>query len=57
MSRTRYCNNINTFAALSMTISTIVFAITGVLGGGGEGGGGGDPAAVPPKKEKTLKKW
>ena len=38
--------------ALSMTISTIILAITGVFGGGGEGTGG------PPSKDKgTLKKW
>ena len=37
--------------AFSMTISTIVLAITGVLGGGGGTGGS------PPKDEGTLKKW
>ena len=34
-----------------MTISTIVFAITGVFGGGGGAGGS------PPKDEGVLKKW
>ena len=38
--------------ALSMTISTIVLAITGVFGGS-EGGGGGSPS----KNEGVLKKW
>ena len=37
--------------ALSMTISTIVFAITGVFGGGGGTGGSS------PKDKGTLKKW
>ena len=36
--------------ALSMTISTIVFAITGVFEEGGAGGS-------PPKDEGVLKKW
>ena len=36
-----------------MTISTIVFAITGVFCGGGEGGAG-DPSS---KDKETLKKW
>ena len=35
----------------SMTISTIVLAITGVFGGGGEAGGS------PPKDKGVLKKW
>ena len=38
--------------ALSMTISTIVLAITGVFGGG-SGGAGGSPS----KDKGTLKKW
>ena len=37
--------------ALSMIISTIVLAITGVFGGGGGAGGS------PPKDEGVLKKW
>ena len=37
--------------ALSMTISTIVLAITGVFRGGGEG------SASPPKDEGALQKW
>ena len=37
--------------ALSMTISTIVLAITGVFGGGGRAGGS------TPKDEGVLKKW
>ena len=37
--------------ALSMTISTIVLAITGVFGGGGGTGG------TPSKDKGTLKKW
>ena len=37
--------------ALSMTISTIVLAITGVFGGGRGTGGS------PPKDEGALKKW
>ena len=37
--------------AFSMTISTIVLAITGVFGGGGGTGG------PPPKDEGVLKKW
>ena len=37
---------------LSMTISTIVLAITGVLGGVGRGTGGS-----PPKDKGVLKKW
>ena len=37
--------------ALSMTISTIVLAITGVSRGGGEG------SASPPKDEGALQKW
>ena len=37
--------------ALSMTISTIILAITGVFGGGRETGGS------TPKDEGTLKKW
>ena len=37
--------------ALSMTISTIILAITGVFGGGGGTGGS------PPKDEGVLKKW
>ena len=39
-------------AALSMTISTIVLAITSVFGGGGKGTGGS-----PPKDERVFKKW
>ena len=38
-------------AALSMTISTIVFAITSVFGGSGSAGGS------TPKDERALKKW
>ena len=38
--------------ALSMTISAIVLAITGVFGGVGRGAGGS-----PPKDEEVLKKW
>ena len=38
-------------AALSMTISTIVYAITGALGGGGVVGGS------PPKGEGVINKW
>ena len=38
--------------ALSMTISTIFLAITGVFGGGGRGTGGS-----PTKDEGVLKKW
>ena len=38
--------------ALSMTISTIVLAITGVFGGGEAETGGS-----PPKDEGVLKKW
>ena len=38
--------------ALSMTISAIVLAITGVFGGVG----GGD-RNIPPKDEGILKKW
>ena len=38
--------------ALSMIISTIVLAITGVFGGGGGGTGGSTP-----KDEGVLKKW
>ena len=38
--------------ALSMTISTIVFAITGVFGGGE-----GETEGSPPKDEGVLKKW
>ena len=37
---------------LSMTISTIVLVITGVLGGVGRGTGGS-----PPKDKGVLKKW
>ena len=37
--------------ALSMTISTIVLAITGVFGGGGGAG------SFPPKDERILKIW
>ena len=37
--------------AISMTISTIVLAITGLFGGGGGAGGS------PPKDEGVLKKW
>ena len=37
---------------LSVTISTIVLAITGVLGGVGRGTGGS-----PPKDKGVLKKW
>ena len=37
--------------ALSMTISTIVLAITGVFGGGGGG------SASPPKDKGVFKKW
>ena len=37
--------------ALSMTISTIVLAITGVFVGGGEAG------SSPPKDEGVLKNW
>ena len=36
----------------SMTIPTVVFAITGVFGGGGRGTGGS-----PEKDERALKKW
>ena len=43
---------ISILTALSMTISTIVLAITGVFGGGGGGG-----SASPPKDEGALKKW
>ena len=46
---------ISILAALSMTISTIVLAITGVFGGGWGGGAGG--SASPPKDEGVLKKW
>ena len=38
--------------AFSMTVSTIVLAITGVFGGVGVGTGGS-----PPKDEEVLKKW
>ena len=38
---------ISVLAALSMTITAIVLAITGVFGGGGGGGGGG--SVSPPK--------
>ena len=38
-------------AALSMTISTIVYAITGALGGGGVVRGS------PPKGEGVINKW
>ena len=38
--------------ALSMTLSTIVLAITGVSGGGGGSAGGS-----PPKDKEPLKKW
>ena len=38
-------------AALSMTISTIVFAIPGALGGGGVVG------VSPPKGEGVINKW
>ena len=44
---------ISILTALSMSISTIVFAITGVFWGGGGGGG----SASPPKDEGVLKKW
>ena len=37
--------------ALSMTISTIVLAVTGVFGGGG------GTVGSPPKDRGTLKKW
>ena len=37
--------------AFSITISTIVFAITGVFGGGGGTGGS------PPEDEGVLKQW
>ena len=43
---------ISTLTALSMTISTIVLAITGVIGGGG---GAGSSASPPKKDEGTLK--
>ena len=36
----------------SMTIPTVVLAITGVFGGGGRGTGGS-----PEKDERALKKW
>ena len=38
--------------AFSMTIPTIVLAITGVFGGGGRGAGGS-----PEKDERALKRW
>ena len=44
---------ISILTALSMTISTIVLAITGVFVGGGGAGG----TASPPKDEGSLKKW
>ena len=43
---------ISVLTALSMTISTILLAVTDAFGGGGGGG-----AASPPKDEGTLKKW
>ena len=43
--------------ALSMTISTIVFAITGVTGGGRRGGGPPTSGSSPPKDEIALKQW
>ena len=43
---------ISILTALSMTISTIALAITGVFRGGGGGG-----SASPPKDEGALKKW
>ena len=43
---------ISILTALSMTISTIVLAITGVIGGGG---GGGSSASPPKKDEGALK--
>ena len=43
---------ISILPVLSRTISTIVFAITGVFGGGGGGG-----SASPQKDEGALKKW
>ena len=44
---------ISVFTALSIAISTIVLAITGVFGGGG--GGRGGSAASPRKDEGTMK--
>ena len=44
-------NIFSLLTALSMTISTIALAITGVFGGGGGTGGS------PPKDEGVLKKW
>ena len=46
--------------AFSMTISTIVLAITGVFGGVdgvGGGGRGGLTGGFQPKEERALKKW
>ena len=49
--RERGITIISVLTALTMTISTVVLAITGVFGG--EGGG----TASPPKDEGALKKW
>ena len=43
--------NFSIQTALSITISTIVLAITGIFGGGGEAGGS------PSKDEWVLNKW
>ena len=54
--RTLFCQQgvtiISVLTALSMTISTIAFAITGVFGGGG----GAGSSASPTKDEGVLKK-
>ena len=46
------CTKVSVLTALSMTISTIVLAIS-VAFGGGRGGGGGSPS----KNEGVLNKW
>ena len=54
--RTLFCEQgitiVSILTALSMTVSTIVLAITGVFGGGRGGG-----SASSPKDEGALKKW
>ena len=50
--RNQGCTIVSVLTALSMTISTIVLAIS-VAFGGGRGGGGGSPS----KNEGVLNKW
>ena len=50
--RNQSCTIVSVLTALSMTISTIVLAIS-VVFGGGRGGGGGSPS----KNEGVLNKW